>query len=69
VLAVCDSQMSLEQSERLGDLLDKQQAGSLTADERPELWALMRVYEVGQLRKAKALAEAIQRGLRPPENL
>jgi len=30
---------------------------------------LMRVYEVGQLRKAKALAEAIQRGLRPPENL
>jgi len=46
VLDVCDSQMSLEQSERLGNLLDKQQAGRLTVDERPELWALMRVYEV-----------------------
>jgi hypothetical protein len=67
VLAVCDSRMSQEQSERLGDLLERQQAGSVTADEKPELWALMRVYEVGQLRKAKALAEAVRRGLRPRE--
>ena len=69
VLAVCASQMSLVQSERLGSLLDKQRLNSLTDDERPELWALMRVYEVGQLRKAKALAEAVQRGLRFSENV
>ena len=67
VISVCDSQMSPEQSERLSDLIDKGQAGSLTVDERPELWTLMRIYEVGQLRKAKALAEAVHRGLRSPE--
>ncbi|MFH2112957.1 MAG: hypothetical protein ABIJ86_00455, partial [Spirochaetota bacterium] len=69
VLAVCESQMSPEQSDRLSKLLDKQQAGRLTTDERPEIWALMRIYEIGQLRKAKALAEAVRRGLRPPGNV
>ena len=68
VLAVCDSQMAPVQSERLSVLLDNQQTGSLTADERPELWVLMRVYEAGQLRKARLLSEAVKRGLRPPEN-
>lgn len=65
VLARCDAQMPAEQSERLGELLDKQQAGALGPNERPELWALMRVYEVGQLEKAEALVEAVNRGLRP----
>lgn len=66
VLAICDSQMAPEQSRRLSELLDKQQAGILRADEKPELWALMRIYELGQLQKAEALAEAVRRGLRPP---
>ncbi len=66
VLALCDSAMELRQSERLSELLAKQQAGSLTASEPPELWALARIYELGQLRKAQALAEAVKRGLRPP---
>jgi hypothetical protein len=57
--------MSVRQSERMSELLDRQQAGVLTTDERPELWALLRVYELGQLRKAEALAEAVRRGLRP----
>jgi len=69
VLALCDSQMSLEQSRRLGKLLDRQQAGVLTVQERPELWTLLRIYELGQLRKAEALAEAVGRGLRPPGDL
>jgi hypothetical protein len=46
--------------------LDKQQAGKLTNDERPELLALMQVYQEGLLRKAQALNEAVQRGLRKP---
>ncbi len=35
----CDSQMESQQSERLSELLNKQQAGTLTASELPELWA------------------------------
>ena len=66
VLSQCDAQMSSRQSERLSELLDLQQCDRLTADEKPELWALMRVYEAGQLRKAEALAEAVRRGLRTP---
>jgi hypothetical protein len=65
VLSSCNAQMSVRQSERMSELLDRQQAGVLTTDERPELWALLRVYELGQLRKAEALAEAVRRGLRP----
>ncbi len=68
VLDLCGAQMSARQSERLSELLDLQQAGRLTSDEKPELWALMRVYELGQLRKAEALAEAVRRGLRTPKN-
>ena len=66
VLAICDSEMAPEQNDRLSELLDKQQAGTLRPDEQPELWALMRIYELGQLRKAEALAEAVRRGLRAP---
>jgi hypothetical protein len=65
VLRACNAQMSVRQSERMSELLDRQQAGELTMDERPELWALLRIYELGQLRKAEALAEAVRRGLRP----
>lgn len=66
ILSQCDAQMSFRQSERLSELLDLQQSGRLTADEKPELWALMRVYELGQMRKAEALAETVRRGLRTP---
>lgn len=65
ILARCDSQMEPRQGERLGELLEKQQAGTLTTDEQPELWSLARIYELGQMRKAEALAEAVKRGLRP----
>ncbi|MBI3739832.1 MAG: hypothetical protein HY258_12360, partial [Chloroflexi bacterium] len=35
VLARCDSQMEPRQSERFSELLEKQQAGTLTTDEQP----------------------------------
>lgn len=66
VLEVSDSRMDPVQSRRFGLLLDKQQAGTLAPEERPELWTLTRIYQLGQLRKAEALAEAVKRGLRPP---
>jgi len=49
---------------RLSMLLDHQQAGTLTSEERAELAALMQLYQVGLLRKAQALREAVRRGLR-----
>jgi hypothetical protein len=64
VLAAADSMMSPEDGERLSELLDRQQAGELTEAERPELTSLMQMYQVGQLRKARALAEAVRHGLR-----
>jgi hypothetical protein len=66
VLAAADSVMEPIQDERFSQLLDKQQAGKLTDEERPELLALMQVYQEGLLRKAQALNEAVQRGLRKP---
>ena len=68
VLSSCNARMSARQSERMSELLARQQAGELTTDERPELWTLLRVYEAGQLRKAEALAEAVRRGPRSPGN-
>lgn len=64
LLTLTDLQMNPEQDQRLSVLLDKQQAGLLTEMERTELLALMQVYQEGLLRKAQALREAVQRGLR-----
>jgi predicted DNA-binding protein len=67
VLAVVDDPgLSREEDRRLSELLHRQQAGTLTALERPELTGLMEVYQTQLLRKAQALSEAVRRGLRPP---
>ena len=66
VLALADSQMDPTQDRRFRDLLEKEQSGQLTDDERPALLALMQVYQDGLLRKAQALHEAVRRGLRSP---
>ncbi len=66
VLAAADAMMSEEESQRLSELLYRQQAGELTRAERTDLDALMQLYRWGLLRKARALVEAVQRGLREP---
>jgi hypothetical protein len=66
VLTLTELQMEPSQDRRLSVLLDRQQAGTLTATERSELLALMQVYQEGLLRKAQALREAVRRGLREP---
>ena len=68
VLAAADSQMETAQDRRFSELLDNQQAGQLSSEERSELLALMQIYQEGLLRKAQALNEAVQRGLRNPLN-
>lgn len=67
VLAAADAPgLSMEDDRRLSDLLHRQQAGTLTATERPELTGLMEIYQTKLLRKAHALSEAVRRGLRSP---
>jgi hypothetical protein len=61
-----DLPMPAAEDERLSDLLDRQQAGSLTARERSELTALIALYQRLLLCKAQGLREAVRRGLRPP---
>jgi len=68
VMALTQLQMEPEQDQRLSDLLDHQQEGIITETEQIELSNLMQIYQEGLLRKATALKEAVQRGLREPLN-
>ena len=65
-MTLSELQMEPDQDTRLSELLDRQQAGLLTEAERPELQALMQIYQESLLRKATALSEAVQRGLMEP---
>jgi hypothetical protein len=66
LIRLAQTQMTREQNSRLSDLLDKQRESQLSDDERPELWALLRIYERLLVRKAEALTEAQRRGLPLP---
>ena len=66
VLALSELQMESEQDIRLSQLLLKQQANTLSETERPELWTLMQIYQTLLVKKAVALREAVERGLREP---
>lgn len=66
ILDLADSKMNKAQNQRLGDLQAKGKAERLNDAERYELLALLQIYQLGQLRKSEALAEAFRRGLREP---
>jgi predicted DNA-binding protein len=66
VLKAADDRISEEEDDRFSELLDRQQAGAMSQAERTELAAFMERYQVGMLRKAWALREAVRRGLREP---
>lgn len=66
VLRLTKIELRTEQDRRLTELLDRQQAGKLLESERAELQTLMQTYQVGLLRKAQALHEAVKRGLMEP---
>lgn len=66
LVAATNVELPAEADRRLSELLDRQQAGLLTAPERAELIALMSLYQEKLLRKACALREAVRRGLRGP---
>jgi hypothetical protein len=64
VLAAADSGLPPGVDQRLSELLDGQQAGRLSSPETAELAALNQRYQDGLLRKARAVREAVRRGLR-----
>ena len=66
VIALTELQMEPEQDARLSNLLDRQQSGILTEEERSELQTLMQIYQEGLLRKATTLSEAVKRKLMEP---
>lgn len=66
ILALTHLQMDPTEDERLSLLLERQQATVLTPKDCAELDGLMANYEIGLLRKAEALAEAVRRGLHQP---
>lgn len=66
VLALCKAQMNPTQGRRLSKLLERQREGELAESERPELFALMQLYNQLWIRQSEALAEAVRRGLRKP---
>jgi hypothetical protein len=66
VVALSESRLQPQEDERLSELLDKQGEALLTADEQSELLGLIQIYQEGLLRKAQALQESVQRGLREP---
>lgn len=66
ILALTQLELPPNQDRRLSLLLEQQQAGTLSQTEQAELLTLMQRYQAGLLRKAQALREAVQRGLREP---
>ncbi|PSB14475.1 hypothetical protein C7B65_26390 [Phormidesmis priestleyi ULC007] len=65
VLALCDSELSLQEQTQLSDLLGKQRENQLRSDERSHLDHLLQRYRRGLVRKAEAWKIAVERGLRP----
>lgn len=66
VLSLSELKLTRSQQKRLGQLQRKGKEFGLTVKERQELLELMQIYEAGMLRKAEALAVAVERGLRKP---
>ena len=66
VLALRDARFAADQQAELSDLLADQREGQLTPASRARLDQLMECYEQGLLAKARALHEAVARGLQPP---
>lgn len=63
MLGLAKSLMPSAQSKRMSQLLDKQQKGVLTKVEKTELDIYLRSYQIGNLRKAQGIVEAVRRGL------
>ena len=66
VIELANLKMDAVQNQRLGELQAQGKNTGLTEAEGYELSVLISIYQMGQLRKSMALAEAVKRGLREP---
>jgi hypothetical protein len=66
VLALSYAHMDAGQSVEMDDLLARRQTGALKEAERRRLDELIDIYRACLVRRASALKEAVDRGLRPP---
>jgi hypothetical protein len=66
VIELANLKMDTVQNQRLGELQARGKNTGLTEAEGYELLVLISIYQMGQLRKSMALAEAVKRGLREP---
>jgi predicted RecB family endonuclease len=66
VVALADAKMDRVSHQRLRELQQTGKTTELTPAERDELLTLISIYQLGQLRKSAALAEAVKRGLLSP---
>ena len=66
VLAMRDEQLPDAQQDEMAELLERQREGQLRETDRQRLDTLLAEYRRGLLRKAKALAVAVDRGLQAP---
>ncbi|MEG3861382.1 hypothetical protein [Microcoleus sp. herbarium12] len=66
VIALTQLRLQPFQEQRLNELLDRQQSGTITSVEHEELQALIHIYEARLLRQAQSLNEAVRRGLLEP---
>ncbi|WP_293144475.1 MULTISPECIES: hypothetical protein [unclassified Microcoleus] len=66
VIALTQLRLQPVQEQRLSELLENQQSGTITDFEREELQALIHIYEDRLLRQAQALNESVRRGLLEP---
>jgi len=70
VLALAKLALPKEQSERMSELSDKMQSGTMSKVEENELEIYIEIYNNANLRKAYGIAEAVKRGLiASPEDL
>jgi hypothetical protein len=65
VLTLADSRMDKVQYQRMRELSEKRQDQGLTESEQNEFNLLFEIYNIGELRMAKAISEATKRGLIP----
>ncbi len=65
LIALCEAVLGPADQEELSGLLTGQREGALGAPEKARLDALMDAYRRGLVLKARALKEAVGRGLRP----
>ena len=66
VITLTQLRLQPVQEQRLNELLNCQQSGTIASVERDELQALIHIYEARLLRQAQALNQAVWRGLLEP---